>query len=171
MDDQHRARRSVQYRCFDRGVEQTREPVALARADGDDGGTAFNGDADQHRGRVADQADRLGVGESGVDGCVFGDVFRGVGGDEMIQSALGHFGDAPWTVMAVVMVAVLVLVIMLSVYLAVNAILVLLMLAKARGADLPAEPQSAAAAQETGHEPAAGHEASADSSAWDEGRP
>lgn len=64
-----------------------------------------------------------------------------------------------------------VLVIMLSVYLAVNAIIVLLMLARARGADLPAEPQAVAAAQETGHEPAAGHEPAPDSSAWDEGRP
>ncbi|RKF17267.1 TRAP transporter large permease subunit [Roseovarius spongiae] len=39
----------------------------------------------------------------------FAAVFRGVGGDEMIQSALGSFGHAPWAVMAVVMLSVFVL--------------------------------------------------------------
>jgi len=39
----------------------------------------------------------------------FAAVFRGVGGDEMIQSGLGSFGDAPWVVMAVIMVSIFLL--------------------------------------------------------------
>ncbi len=39
----------------------------------------------------------------------FAAVFRGVGGDEMIQSGLGQFGDAPWVVMAVIMVSIFLL--------------------------------------------------------------
>lgn len=39
----------------------------------------------------------------------FAAVFRGVGGDEMIQSGLGSFGDTPWVVMAVVMVSIFLL--------------------------------------------------------------
>ncbi|QIE47640.1 TRAP transporter large permease subunit [Pseudohalocynthiibacter aestuariivivens] len=39
----------------------------------------------------------------------FAAVFRGVGGDEMIQSGLGSFGTSPWAVMAVVMAAIFIL--------------------------------------------------------------
>lgn len=39
----------------------------------------------------------------------FAAVFRGVGGDEMIQSGLGSFGGTPWVVMAVVMVSIFLL--------------------------------------------------------------
>ncbi|WP_371225446.1 TRAP transporter large permease [Roseovarius sp. 2305UL8-3] len=39
----------------------------------------------------------------------FAAVFRGVGGDEMIQSGLGRFGDAPWVVMAVIMLSIFLL--------------------------------------------------------------
>ena len=39
----------------------------------------------------------------------FAAVFRGVGGDERIQSGLSSFGDSPWTVMAVIMAAIFLL--------------------------------------------------------------
>nr|WP_309502019.1 TRAP transporter large permease subunit [uncultured Roseovarius sp.] len=39
----------------------------------------------------------------------FAAVFRGVGGDEMIQSGLGQFGTSPWVVMGVIMASIFLL--------------------------------------------------------------